>query len=148
MKLRNQSQLSLFFFQFSWFLMRTLSLLDTAPPVYFPRKRSSLAHSTLERFKVPLISDRTKTFSFLQVVVESCNTFWLYLKMQNFEVEAKFDFIFCGPGRLFEVKLSPQLGRPANGEFLPHFSAGLTEPKQPKLLTALSTFRQISSEID
>ena len=100
MKLRNQSQLSLFFFQFSWFLMRTLSLLDTAPPVYFPRKRSSLAHSTLERFKVPLISDRTKTFSFLQVVVESCNTFWLYLKMQNFEVEAKFDFTFW-PGPAF-----------------------------------------------
>ena len=148
MKLRNQSQLSLFFFQFSWFLMRMLSLLDTAPPVYFPRKRSSLAHSTLERFKVPLISDRTKTFSFLQVVVESCNTFWLYLKMQNFEVEAKFDFTFCGPGRLFEVKLTAQLGRPANGEFLPHFFPSLRQPKQPKLLTALSTFRQISSEID
>ena len=68
--------------------------------------------------------------------------------MQNFEVEAKFDFTFCGPGRLFEVKLTAQLGRPANGEFLPHFFPSLRQPKQPKLLTALSTFRQISSEID
>ena len=64
-----KSQLSLFFFQFSWFLVRTGSGLlfsGNFEGVRYPKKNSQISSSflswTQERFQVLLISDHIKTF--------------------------------------------------------------------------------------
>ena len=64
-----KSQLSLFFFQFSWFLVRTGSGLlfsGNFEGVRYPKKNSQISSSLLswtqERFQVLFISDHIKTF--------------------------------------------------------------------------------------
>ena len=89
-----KSQLSLFFFQFSWylFLVRTGSVGGSGllfsgnfEGVRYPKKNSQISSSflswTQERFQVLLISDHIKTFLHLPVIHSCCRILQYFMIM-------------------------------------------------------------------